>query len=379
MTSASPKSKAEAETSSSRDDRMQKRDAFLAASDWGDATLSPIAGDASTRAYQRLEKNGRRAVLMDAPRAAETAPCPRDADPAQRRQLGYNATARLAGPDLNAFIAVSETLRAAGLAAPEVYAANPSEGFALLEDLGDELLVKAAADPKSGIDEATLYDYAVDVLTELRRAAPDAPEKDGYVMLDYDETAMLAEAALLPEWYAPHRGERSFSAAEMSALDRAWREALSSLAAPSVIVLRDFHAENLLWLPKNQGVKRLGVIDFQDGLFGHPAYDLVSLLEDARRDVSPTIVTRAFDRYVRLAQEDGAFDEKAFARDYAILGAQRNAKILGIFARLIVRDGKTRYHDFFERVENHLRGDLRHPALAGVRDALKGATPALTQ
>lgn len=357
-------------------ERAAARAAFLENAHWADATSTPIAGDASTRAYERLTKNGETAVLMNASPGAEEADCPRDAGPDERRRLGYNAMARLAGPNLNAFLAVADALRAAGLAAPAVYAADPINGFALLEDLGEDLLARAV---DRSADEQTLYDSAIDVLIALRKSSPKPPDGPAYAMLDYDETALIAEADLLPEWYADYRGARAFTDSERAALDAAWRKALAQLSPPSLIVLRDYHAENLLWLPGNEGARRLGVIDFQDGLFGHPAYDLVSLLEDARRDVSPTVTKRALQRYLDGAREiDPAFDEAAFHRDYALLGAQRNAKILGIFARLIVRDGKTRYEDFFERVENHFRGDLKHPALAEVRAVLRGPTPALT-
>ncbi|HNR78333.1 MAG TPA: phosphotransferase, partial [Parvularculaceae bacterium] len=146
----------------------------------------------------------------------------------------------------------------------------------------------------------------------------------------------------------------------------AWRPILKKLTPPSLMVLRDFHAENLLWLPDRDGFRRAGIIDFQDGLVGNPAYDLVSLLEDARRDVSPALANAMIERYAAGAAAIGDFDEGAFRRDYAILGAQRNAKILGIFARLINRDKKPRYQDFIPRVEAHFRGDLAHPDLAPV-------------
>ncbi len=163
------------------------------------------------------------------------------------------------------------------------------------------------------------------------------------------------------------------SAATVTVLDwgrteyrAAWAPVLAKLPAPSIMALRDYHAENLLWLPARDGFKRAGIIDFQDGLVGNPAYDLVSLLEDARRDVAPELADAMIRRYALGAAKLIDFNETDFRRDYAILGAQRNAKILGIFARLINRDGKPRYADFFPRVEGHFRRDLAHPDLAPV-------------
>ena len=348
------------------DDAARRADArrqFLEASGWGSAIAFPMAGDASTRSYERLTLGERTAVLMNAPPAAEGAACPPDASPEARRALGYNAMARLAGPNLNAFTAIARALRGAGLSAPEVYAADASTGFAVIEDLGDDLFARAIP---AGADERDLYAAAIDALLALHEAAPAAPAAPTYTMLTYDRTAMEAEVMLAPDWYWPHlKGETASPDIRADYLD-AWNGVLAKLPAPSTMVLRDFHAENILWLPARSAYKRAGVIDFQDGLFGNPAYDLVSLLEDARRDVSPTLAEAMIARYAAGARGFARFDEAAYRRDYAILGAQRNAKILGIFARLIRRDGKPRYADFFPRVEAHFARDLRHPELAPV-------------
>jgi hypothetical protein len=249
------------------------------------------------------------------------------------------------------------------LSAPEVLAADAATGFALLEDLGDDLYARAIP---AGAAEFELYGAAIDALLALKEAAPQPPREAGYQMLGYDETAMEAEVGLVPDWYYPYlKGEPAGNdlCADYAA---AWAPVLAKLPAPSTIVLRDFHAENILWRPERLGHRRAGVIDFQDGLVGNPAYDLVSLLEDARRDVSQSLAEAMIARYADGARRQGAFDEALFRRDYAILGAQRNAKILGIFARLIRRDGKLRYADFFPRVEGHFRRDLAHPDLAPV-------------
>ena len=343
--------------------RAEARRQFLETSGWGAAIAFPMAGDASTRSYERLSLGDRTAVLMNAPPAAEGAACPPDASPDERRALGYNAMARLAGPNLNAFTAIAGALRSAGLSAPEIYAADAATGFAVIEDLGDELFARAIP---AGANEQELYASAIDALLALHEAAPEAPSAPSYRMLTYDQTAMEAEVMLVPEWYWPHlKGEAASEDVRAEFLG-AWSGVLAKLPAPSTMVLRDFHAENILWLPARDGFKRAGVIDFQDGLFGNPAYDLVSLLEDARRDVPAPLAEAMIARYAAGARRFTEFEEAAYRRDYAILGAQRNAKILGIFARLIRRDGKLRYADFFPRVEGHFARDLRHPDLEQV-------------
>lgn len=360
-------------STSEQQSRNALRDEFLERAGWARADAQRLAGDASTRGYERLAMNGRTALLMNAPPGDETFGCAPEDDAPTRRRNGYNAMARLAGPNLNAFLDVASMLRNAGLSAPEIYHADADVGFALIEDLGDALYVRAI---EQGADEKTLYSAAIDALVHLRMAAPDAPQSKPYTMQQYDRLAMAAEVDLLREWYQPwkaacadqaradQRRVREFS----DAWTAAWDDVLKRLAEPSYIVLRDFHAENLLWLPDRVGHRRTGVIDFQDGLVGHAAYDLVSLLEDARRDVGPAIQASMLDRYCTqlTAALGGAFHEDGFRAEYAILGAQRNAKILGIFARLINRDGKPRYAQFIPRVEAHFAHNLSHPALKHV-------------
>ncbi len=339
------------------------RAAFIKNAGWGKAIARPLAGDASTRSYERVEKDGRRAVLMIAPPGAETAACPQDATPQKRSALGYNAMARLAGPNLNAFVALSNSLKKAGLSAPEIYAADPVTGFALIEDLGDDLYARVIGRE----DETLLYRTAIDALVTLRNAGSPRPRNDDYAMLDYDVTALEAEAALLVEWYWPLKHGQTISDDLRAEYLELWRDQLRNLSAPHSFVLRDYHAENLLWLPDRSGVERVGVIDFQDALFGCAAYDLASLLEDARRDVDPKLAIAMMDYYAERAAAAGAFDRAAFERDYAILAAQRNAKILGVFARLAKRDKKPRYLDFLPRVESLFRRDLQRPDIASLQ------------
>lgn len=300
---------------------------FLVRHGWGDAEILPLAGDASFRRYFRVVAPGRSAVLMDAPPDKE---------------------------DVGPFLAIAAELDARGLSAPQPIAVDRAEGLLLLEDFGDRLV--AAVLKQDAAPERAIYADAIRVLDALaRQAAPrDLPP--------YDEAAMLREVRLFTEWYAPAVGltvdEKGFDAAWRAV----WGEVLDHVAADPVLVLRDYHAENLLLLDR-PGLKRLGLIDFQDALAGHPAYDLVSLLQDARRDVSPALEEEMLAEYLAA----GAWAEpERFRAHYEILGAQRNTKILGIFTRLWRRDGKANYLAFQPRVWGYLERNLRHPALAPV-------------
>ena len=342
----------------------QVRD-FLAASGWGDAVAAPIAGDASTRRYFRLADGPRKALLMDQPQGAETPAAPPDAGAAQRRALGYNAVARLAGADVGRFAEVARYLKSRGLSAPDIYAADTDRGFMILEDLGDALFADVVA---QGGDEAALYTNAVAVLARLH--AESAPPAVGAKPLfAYDETALLAETDLFTEWYLPHALGRAATADEITKHRALWRAALAPvLASPPVFVHRDYHAQNLIWLPRRAGMGRTGLIDFQDAVAGSRAYDLVSLLEDARRDVDPAVAKAALRHYLdAMAAQGTPVDGGAFAAEMAAVAAQRNVKIVGIFARLFRRDGKPRYLALLPRVWGHLQNDLNHPSLAPLR------------
>ena len=351
-------------------DRVSERSSamkeFLARSGWGDATVIPLPGDASTRRYARLSQGGRKAMLMDQPQNAEAPAAPIDASEETRRTLGYNALARLAGADCARFVAAAQWLRAHGLAAPEIYQADPACGFVILEDLGDALFAEVLAD---GGDEKELYRHAVEVLAKIHDRAAPAALAAGKPLFDYDLAALIAETDLLTEWFLPLALGRKASDEEFAEHRRLWRAALSEIApGRRVFVHRDYHAQNLLWLPERNGVARVGLIDFQDAVAGSQAYDLISLIEDARRDVSPQIAETATAHYLAMRARQGApVDEKRFRHEMAVMAAQRNAKIVGIFARLYKRDGKARYLTYLPRVWTYLDRDLRHPALAGLR------------
>jgi len=295
----------------------QARD-FLSALGWGDAEILPLAGDASFRRYFRIVEPTRRAVLMDAPPPQE---------------------------DPRPFIAIAGWLAERGFRAPAILGSELEHGLVLLEDFGDDRLRETAdAEPER---QTALYGAAIDILVDLHKhEAGDVPP--------YDRAVLHREVNLLPEWYCPAVGIDPDLAGYAAAWDAVFDAALTG---PRVTVLRDYHAENLMLLEDGS----FGLLDFQDALAGHPAYDLVSLLQDARRDVPVEIEAAMLARY---HDETGAGD--AFDTAYRVLGAQRNAKIVGIFTRLWRRDGKPRYAALCPRVWAYLERDLAHPDLAPV-------------
>lgn len=312
--------------------------AFLKSAGWSVASIAPLAGDASNRRYERLANGpgGRHAVLMDAP------------------------TER--GEDISIFLAFSGLLRDMGFSAPEILEADIAAGFAIIEDLGDALYARvASASPHL---EAPLYEAAVDLLATMHAApTPSVAEGAGasVIIQPYDSAVLRREARLALDWW--RRGVAGEAAPDDLLADYdALIDAACAEVEPdrSALVLRDYHAENLLWLPDRDGHRRVGLLDYQDALLGSPAYDLVSLLEDARRDTSADLRETMLKRYVAAA----GVQNEAFRAAYATLGAQRNLKIIGIFARLHLRDGKPDYLDLIPRVWNHLMRDLAHPALA---------------
>lgn len=339
---------------------------FLAHAGWGAAAVSPLPGDASTRRYARLAMGGRNAMLMDQPQDAEGASVPPGAGEETRRALGYNAVARVAGADCARFVAAAHWLRGHGLAAPEIYAADHAQGFVILEDLGDDLFAQVLED---GGDEKALYDHAVEVLAKIHAndaPASLSPEKP---LFDYDQLALMAETDLLTEWFMPLALGRKAADDEIAQHRALWRAALAGIAGSRrVFVHRDYHAQNLLWLPQRHTIARVGLIDFQDAVAGSQAYDLISLIEDARRDVSPQVAEAATVHYLAALKAQGTpVDEAGFRHEMAVMAAQRNAKIVGVFARLYKRDGKARYLAYLPRVWATLEHDLAHPALADLR------------
>ena len=341
---------------------------LLALTNFADAERLPLAGDASTRRYERLiGADGARAILMDAPRNAESPPCPPTADAATRAQLGWNALSRLAASRVEAFAAVAEHLRSTGLSAPAILGVDAPAGYAIVEDLGDALFAQAIPD---GADEVQLYCAAADVLVQLHAEAPPAtlPGPDGdWPLLDYDAVALRANADLFVEWMPRYRPEIRIDDAARARWERT-RDTLIAEAEtfPRAFTIRDYHAENLIWLPERDGVRRVGLLDFQDALRGWPAWDFAMLLQDARRDVSQIAAEAAVARYLRRT----GMEEALFRRQLAVLGALNALRILGIFARLVVRDGKARYESYVPRMWGRLGANLRHPGLGDLDDLI---------
>ena len=305
---------------------------FLAAAGWGSATIEPLAGDASFRRYFRLTRGEQTALLMDAP--------PPQEDPAP-------------------FLRAARWLDANGMRAPLILAEQAEQGLVLLEDFGTARMRDYLDDHAA--DEMDVYAGAVDALVALR-ALPPGP------FLNYSISEYMREVRLFTEWYCP--AQRLY--ADIAGFSAAWESALRDLLPrqrPGVTVLRDYHAENIMLLG---ALNKQGLLDFQDALVGHPAYDLVSLLQDARRDVSPHVEAAMIDRYLAATGDD----RETFLADYARLGAQRNTKIVGIFVRLWKRDGKARYLDLIPRVWRQLERDLAHPALAPVAAWFEANVPA---
>lgn len=290
---------------------------FLKQAGWGAAQIVPLAGDASFRRYFRVVEHERSAVLMDAPPPHE---------------------------DPRPFLCIARWLAERGFAAPQILADDLDNGLVLLEDFGDARMRETVdAAPES---ETRLYEEAVDLLVRLHghEAAP---------VRAYDAKEYHREAGLMVEWYCPAVGIE----ADADAYHAAWDSVLPLVEGTAVTVLRDYHAENIMLIERG-----LGLLDFQDALAGHPAYDLVSLLQDARREVPVTLEAAMLDRY---AEATGVGE--GFLTAYHVLGAQRNAKIIGIFTRLWRRDGKPRYPGLCPRVWGYLNRDLAHPALGPVR------------
>src|SRR5262245_35615280 len=346
-------------TFAARVERFNTVRKFLEQSGFSGADRRHVQGDASTRSYERLTLGDRRAILMISPRRADGPPV--------RGGRPYSAIAHLA-EDTQPFVAVANGLRERGFSAPQIYQADLEQGFLLLEDLGSEVFV--TGDPPAPIEER--YAAAVDVLIDLHaRALPDSFEVSPgveYLIPPYDMEAFLIEAELLLDWYLPHLSVEVTDAMRETFV-ALWREALEPvMAVDTTLVLRDFHSPNLLWLPEREGIERVGPLDFQDALIGPPAYDLASLLQDARVDVPEMVEISQLGRYARARhQADPSFDAAAFVKTYAALATQRATKILGIFARLDRRDGKPQYLRHMPRVWGYLQRSLEHPALVPLK------------
>jgi tRNA threonylcarbamoyl adenosine modification protein YjeE len=331
---------------------------FLDKAGWGEARRDHIQGDASSRRYERLSLPRRTAILMDAPARPDGPPI-RDGKP-------YSRLAHLA-EDVRPFVAMAHGLSSYGFTVPVVHAADAERGLLLLDDLGTTPVVV------DGRPHADRYAAAVDVLVALH-GKPLAreihlPDGGAYTLPEYDLDALLIEAELLIDWYVPYRTGAVLDPDERDGFRDLWGAALRPVAIREPTwVLRDYHSPNLMWLGDEHGVKRIGLLDFQDAVFGPTAYDLVSLLQDARVDVPEDLELRLLGAYVSgRRRQPRVFEPAEFATSYAVLGAQRATKILGIFARLAKRDGKAGYLRHIPRVWRYLARDLAHPALRDLK------------
>ncbi len=324
------------------DPRRDQIARFVENTPWSDATIAPLAGDASNRRYFRLTAPDLgQAVVMDAPpeKGEETAP----------------------------FVSIATHLRKIGLSAPEIYETDPKAGFLLIEDLGDDLFSRVLSETPE--IEEQLYIAAIDALIASQSAPPPAG------LPNYGPAEMTAAAGLALDWYLPAATGQEATNPARDHYAQAVAEALHATDGPAVLVQRDYHAENLLWLPERSGAARVGLLDFQDAALGHPAYDLASLLVDIRREVSRPVRDAGIAHY--LARTGYAEDE--FLAGFATLSAQRNLRIMGVFTRLCLRDGKARYSAMLPEVWRNLLGDLSHPALAKLRDVVTTLLPEPTQ
>lgn len=308
-------------------DRERQISGFIKRAGWAGADRQSLFADASSRRYERLTRRdgGAKAILMDAP-------------------------VEHCGP-LQPFKSATAFLRSLSLSAPEIYADDDSLGLMLLEDLGDGLVARVLE--RSPELEPEIYEAAVDVLAELRQAA----DPSGFPVHSPELQAELAALAI--DWYLPAATGKEPPVGLREEFCGIVRELIEGLGAPSVFAHRDYHAENIIWLPERSGLQRVGILDYQDGSIGHRAYDLVSLLEDARRDLPEDLRERLASRFAMAA---GA-EKDAIDQELAVSGAQRNLRIVGVFSRLAIRDGKRGYLKLIPRVWGHLQLDLSRPGL----------------
>src|SRR6188474_3182463 len=332
---------------------------FLDRTGYGRATRRRIQGDASTRSYERLIRDGATYIFMNSHKRPD-GPAVRDGKP-------YSAIAHLAD-NVTPFLAMAHALRGRGFSAPAIFAADRESGLLVIEDLGEELFVEG--DPPAPIEAR--YEAATDLLADLHGDTPPTvvPVEPGveYQLPHYDMEAFLIEAELLLDWYLPKLGVK-INDIKRNAFRSHWRELLLPLTTgPQTWVLRDLHSPNLLWLPEREGVARVGLLDFQDAMMGPAAYDLASLLQDARVDVPELMEVSLLGHYVTKRREtDPYFEPAEFLALYATVAAQRASKILGIFTRLNRRDGKPQYLRHIPRIWRYLRRSLIHPAMSDLK------------
>jgi aminoglycoside/choline kinase family phosphotransferase len=340
---------------------------------FGNADRQKFDQDASTRSYERVRDGGRTAILMKAQPGNEDGPCPPDADEETRRALGWNALSRLAASRVEAFVAIGDHLRGHGFSAPANLAVNAPVGVAVVEDLGDDLYARVIAEGRA--NEVELYRMAGEALAALHQTPIPStlPSPIGpWPILDFDAIALRENANLFVDWTPRFLGLDGFSVdarAEWSDI----RDSLIGdiLAHRRAFTLRDYHAENILWLPEREGIARVGLLDFQDAVHGYRAWDFAMLLHDARRDVS----AEAYEATIRAYLDATGSERVPFDEELAIQGAINALRILGIFSRLVGRDGKQRYRLFMPREAGHLAQVLTHPRLKALQNWVERYVP----
>ena len=326
-----------------RPERGPEMDAFLSRSGWQGAVRRMLAGDASFRRYERVTHQNIVAVLMDAPPPWE---------------------------DVRPFLEITHHLAEFGVTVPKIIASDEESGFLLLEDLGDQSFSRLLK--VNPARETEIYLAATDALAIIHSASQKNTDHLKTVLKPYDMAVYLREVALLVEWFLPQVVGMKQAKSLRNDYLTMWEKILQTAnLKQSCLVHRDYHADNLFWLDDRKGHLAVGMIDYQDALWGDPAYDLASLLEDARRDVNPQTTADCFARFATSTGEEA----HELAQRYAVLAAQRNAKIIGIFMRLCVRDGKEHYLDYLPRVWGHFIHDLSHPTLAPIKQFIDAHIP----
>jgi tRNA threonylcarbamoyl adenosine modification protein YjeE len=340
--------------------RLKMLRQFLADAGYADAKRQRMAGDASTRSYARLIRHDGVVILMNSPRRPD--------GPAIYHGKSYSAAVHLA-EDVKPFVAIANGLRERGFSAPAIHHADLDNGFLITEDFGSAGFIEG--DPPAPIAER--YQAAADTLAALHRAPlpgilPLAPQIT-YTVPTFDTEALLVEIGLMLEWYLPDRGVTTTDGVRAEFITM-WRDLLAKpAAADKTWVLRDFHSPNLIWLDARSDIAKVGIIDFQDAVLGPAAYDVVSLLQDARIDVPEALELALLTRYIKARRAaDENFNPADFAELYAIMSAQRNTRLLGTFARLNRRDGKPQYLRHQPRIWTYLTRSLAHPTLTRIRD-----------
>ena len=316
-------------------------DEFLIRTGWVDVKRSLLAADASFRQYERIKISNKTAILMDAPPPKE---------------------------NIRPFIKITEHLAKLGYSVPQIFAKDIDAGFLLLEDFGDETFTKALTQK---VDEMQLYQSAIDVLINLHSRELSEVIPDG--VKNYDHNTLLGEVVLFVDWYIPGLFGDTYTEYVKNDFLCIWEKLLSEVSSENeTLVLRDFHADNLMWLPSRDGIRKCGLLDYQDAVKGSPAYDIASLLEDARRDLKPGMASDLLDYYFTALPK---VDRRRFNKIYAILSAQRHCKVIGIFARLAMRDGKRNYLKHINRCWRLLERVSSSPELKVLDDWLNANIP----